>query len=529
MKFKKNNFIKIIICSLLFIGGIGLFNLPKTYSSFNDKDDNALVYKSQLYNLYGGEYTMVLEHATMDTAKLSISFKTNSSVSKDETDIYKISIPNSCTFISSDIITSGSGSIENSNLYTITFNPNSNRNDFNKLYINCSIEPNKNLNYTANISETIDEKEFIYMKYSYIESYKNYLNYVYDKVENSKVISGTSSNIYSQFIAWITEYAKSVGYEDTIVDYVRNTYPNEEALKNPNNYNALLGFSIQYDSVNNKYTYKILDNFVGYARTYKNCKGGFCSIESPYLYFSTTTKGGLYQALQNYLDKYIYPNNSEAANYIYNYVYDSNRFYDMIFNNAKINGLSLLKETTDIDNKKITVALDKTVILSSAVSFNKNAPYIALGPSNWMITAFGNGLTTYYSNYSLNIRRTIRNRSDIQSSITKNSTNVVNASSFKDYFIEKSGEDYLIIKVASDGSYNMFNITSISVSNNTLITFTNDDNNKLTINIKETTEDNAMKIVEVLDKYFGISTSINENNIISNTDTEYIIEYKINK
>lgn len=528
MRLKKSSLIKIIICTLLFIGGIGLFNFPKTYSSFNDKDDNALVYKSQLYNLYGGEYTMKLEHATMDSAKFSISFKTNSSVSKDEADVYKISIPNSCTFILNDIVTSGNGSIENSNLYTITFNPNSNRSDFNRVYMNCSVEPNKSLNYIANISEVIDEKELLYMGYSYTESYSNYLNHVYEKVENNKVISGTSSNIYNQFIAWITEYAKSVGYEDTILDYVKNTYPNEAALKNSNNYNALLGFSIEYDSTNNKYTYKILENFVGYARTYKNCKGGFCSIESPYLYFSTTTKGGLYQALQNYLNKYIYPNNSEASNYIYNYAYDSNRFYNMIFNNTKINGLALLKDTSDVANGKITVTLDKTVILSSAVSFNKNAPYIALGPSNWMITAFGNNLTTYYSNYSLNTRRTIRNRSDIQASITKNSTSGVNVGSFKDYFIEKDGENYLIIKVSSDGSYNMFNIKQISVSNNSLITFTN-DNNKLLINIKETTKDNAMQIVKTLDEYFGISTTISENNVISNTDTECIIEYTIQK
>lgn len=527
MRLKKNKgIIKIALYTLLVLGGIGLMSFPQTYSSFNDKNDTALVYKSKLYNLYNS-FTMNLQQATVDYARFTFTFTTNKAVLSNEKDVYQVLIPENCTF--DDLSTSGVAFLDkSSHSVTINYDANSNREGINTVSITCSVEPNKNLNYIANITEIVDQKQLLYIKYTYEESYSNYLGHVYEKVENSETISGKVNKLYDTFIAWVTEYGKYVGYEDTILAYVKNTYPNESALKNPNNFNSLLGFRIEYDSVKDEYTFKVLDNFVGYARTYNYCKNGMCSRDGILLYFSTDTKGSIYTAFQNYLSLYVYPNNTDAVNYVYNYSYSNNRLYDMIFNGTEINGISLIEKTPDVSNIRMTLQLEKNTILSTAISSSKNSPYIAFGTSEAMSTSFAYVLMDFYGDYSIDTLLEIFEREDIIASITKNSTDGTSVGVFKDYFIQKDGNRYLLIKVYSDGSYNMFNITPVSVSNDISITF-NNTTNKLTINVKGSTESNVKQVITNLDGYFGTSTTISADNIKSNTATEYIVEYTITK
>ncbi len=520
------NIFKIVVFFLLIIGSIGLINLPQTYSSFQHDESSALVYKTKLYNLYS-EHNIILERATMDYIYLRFSFKPSEVGKNSKKDSYKIDIPNTCTF---EKVKENAYIDKSLHSYTVSYNNGTNRNTVVNIHIKCAVTPNKELNYKTNVSATIDDQSpFLYTKYTYKETYDDYLKHVYAKVNDFIVISETSKNFDNEFITWIREYGKYItGSEKEAEEYVRKIYHGETELKDPNKFNALPGLSVEYDNYTGEYTFKILENFIGYSKTYHQYKI-YGSPDSINLYFSTKTKGGLYQAFQIYLNEYIYPNKKDTADVIYQYAYNDNKLYDLIFNNKLTTGFIRLSYDASTGNSGIT--LIKSEILSAAMSEVKNKPYIAFDTFDNMMYSFGQGLTKFYSNeISKDIRGQIYNREDIQASITKNRKGATKVGAFNDYFVQKDGNRYLIINIKSDGEINLFTITPVTIPNNDItITFSNTNNSTLTINIKGTNKTSVNQTITNLDKYFKTSTTIGSSNIKSDKDNEYIVEYTVNK
>ncbi len=530
MKENKKN-LKLGIFLLLVLSSFGLTHLPKTYSRY--VDGGQLVYKANLYNMYN-EYTMEIKEAKLETAKLEFTFLPNKAI-VNKKDRYEITIPSTCTFDS--VISKGEVKTVNDKTKTITFNPDTEKGDTNIITMTCKIDPNKEyVDFTSKINEIIvdENRKLAYIKYTFKESYQDYLKRISIGVENPKTIP-YSENIYDIFIKWITEYAKSIHRETEILSYVKNTYPNKEALIHPNNYEALLGFKISYNSAKKEYTFHIVDNFVGYARTYyeNHTKIGQNEMN---LYFSTTDRDLLNQAFKHYLNLYAYPNNTTSVNSIYKYVTDKQGIYSVIFyGNTGIKGLELVNhDTKTLDTQ---IKLTKNTILNGSNDYLVSPPQVDFDTYKNMLMLFRSRLESNYSNIPLEVKQAIYYREEIKDSITKNCTrdkNNMNVSTppvaFTDYFIHKDNNRYLLVKIASTGQdYNTFEIEELTVPSGMTISFENKENNTLKVSVSHTTKTSVMDIVAYLNTYF--KTNITESNVtvLSDTSSSYAIEYTITK
>lgn len=522
--------IKIAVYTLFILLSIGLTSFPKTYSSFSYRDDDVLVYRTQLYNLYD-EYSLKLEQATIDIAHFRFSFKTNEAVSNSEKDDYEIVIPDECTF---DKITKSGVPLnvdKASHSYTISYDKDADRSGVNLVYMTCPVGANSDIiEFDAKINESIGEGEkkesFSYINYVYKEKYESYKKHVYE-VDTNKSFSG-SDNLYDKFKEWIMGYGRYVGYENEIWNYVNNTYPDEASLKNTKNFDILPGFNIKYSQNEDEYTFNILGNFIGYARTYEQNKNG--TKDNVFLYFSTKSKGELDEALKIYLQSYVYPDNKDAVQSVYNYIYRNNRIYSVIFEKNKITGLEL-KEYQD-RNTNSKVLIDKSIILSLAASYEKGIPQIAFGTAQTMLTSLKNGLQSVYTDIPESILKEIYFREDIRASITKNNTETgTTPKSFTDYFIHPYSSRYLLIKVSSDiekaPGCNSAVLTPFAVPSGMKITFDNSNDSTLTVKVTHTSKSTVMQTVDDLSDYFKKSYS--DLKVISDEQNEYSVEFTITK
>ena len=520
--------IKVVIYALFVLVSIGFTSFPKTYSSFSYKDDDVLVYRTQLYNLYD-EYSMKLELSTIDSAQFRFSFKPNSAVSKSEKDKYDVSIPEGCTLVKATKAGVPLDVDKQSRSLTFSYDVGSDRDGVNLIYITCPVGANSDsIEFISNINETVGEEDskeaFLYIQYSYKEKYDDYLEHV-NSVDTSKQFPG-SDDLYNKFKEWITSYGRYIGYEREIWDYVRHVYPDENALKDSKNFNVLPGFSIEYSNKEDEYTFNILSNFLGYARTYDYNQDA--STDNIFLYFSTKSKGELDLALKNYLKIYVYPDNQEAVQMVYDYIYRNNRIYSVIFENNKISGLQL-KEYQE-KNTCSKVLIDKATIFSTAASYAKGIPHIAFGSPQTMLTSFQSGLISVYKDIPESVLKEIYFRSDIQASVTKNNTGTT-PKSFVDYFIHPNGSRYLLIKVSSDieraSGYNAVVITPFAVPSGMEITFENTNENVLTVKIIHTSKSSVMQTADDLSDYF--KKSYEDLKVLTNTSNEYSVQFTIRK
>ncbi len=524
------NSLKLSILLFFVVCSFALANIPKTYSKY--VIDGALVYKTKLYNMYT-EYKMEPTLATMESAKFEFRFKPNKAIASNVVEWYDITIPDSCTF--GPIITNASISTVNKQTRRITYAAGVDRSKTNEITMTCKIDPKKEyVEFDAKINEVLDKenRKMAYVKYIYKEKYPDYLKRVEIGIENPKIIPN-SENIYDIFIKWMTAYAKSVNRENEILTYVKNTYPNKEALVNPSNFNTLLGFNISYDKQKDEYTFTILDNFVGYARMYHASVNSKLSGNEVPLYFSTTKRSVLDEAFRKYLDLYIYPGNKASADKIYNYVSTKQGIYSVIFyGNKNVSGLHLVSHNDKTLDTELKLTKDK--IIAGANAQEGKPPEIAFNIDIRMATDFGNILTDKGYLSGTTLRKNIYDM--VKPSIIKNCTVKNNVSvttppeAFTDYFAQKNGNEYILIKVWSEGiDYNYVDFETMSVPNEMTISFVNVTDNKLKISIAHTTKDSVMDMVSYFNSYF--KTSITESNVTvtSNTSSSYAIEYTISK
>ncbi len=514
----------IVACSF------GIVGIPKTYSKF--VIDGALVYKTKLYNMYT-EYKMEPIEATMESAKFQFRFKPNKAISSDVVEWYDITIPDACTF--GPITTNASVSTVNKQTRRIKYAAGVDRSKTNEITMTCTIDSKKEyVEFDAKINEVLDKenRRIAYIKYSYKEKYPDYLKRVEIGTENPKVIPN-SENIYDIFMKWITAYAKSVNRESEILAYVKNTYPNKEALVNPNNFNSLLGFKISYDKQKDEYTFTILDNFVGYSRMYYASIHSKLSGNEVPLYFSTTKRSVLDEAFRKYLDLYIYPGNKASADKIYNYVSAKQGIYSVIFyGNKNVSGLQLVSHNDKTLDTELKLTKDK--IIAGANEQQGKLPEIAFNIDMRMATDFGNILTDKGYASGTTLRKNIYDM--VKPSIIKNCTVKDNVSvttppePFTDYFAQKNGNEYILIKVWSEGiDYNYVDFETISVPSGMTISFANVADNKLKVSIGHTTKDSVMDMLSYLNSYFKTSIKESDVTVTSNTSSSYSIEYTISK
>lgn len=518
----------IAILFLFVFGSFGLSSIPKTYSKF--VTDGALVYKTKLYNMYT-EKKMEPVEATMETAKFEFTFIPNKAIASNVAEWYDITIPDACTF--GEIKTNATISVVSKNTRRISYTSGMDRSKENKISMTCKINLNEEyIAFDAKINEVLDKenRKLAYIKYVYKEKVQDYLKRVEIGIENPKVIPNVD-DLYERFIAWITAYARSVNREAEILPYVKNTYPNKEALISPNNYNALAGFKIEYNSSKDEYTFTILENFVGYARMYHASMNGKLSGNEVPLYFSTTDRNVLNEAFKNYLNLYVYPKDVTTANKMYKYVSEKQGIYSVIFyGNKGIPGLELVGHNNTTLDTEIKLTKDK--LLAGANEQNHDSNPIAFNRPQLMLTNFGNSAMANYPNLGKNILLAIREK--IKSSITKNATHdeaghKIDAEpvAFTDYYIQEDGNRYLIIKVSSDGKIgNIYRIDEMYVPSGMTISFENTTDNKLKANIAYSTKDSVTDIVSYLNAYFKASGNVI---VTSNTNNSYAIEYTISK
>lgn len=517
---KNSKAIKIALGIIVAINFIWLLKLPITYSKFSDENDNALVYNTQLYNMYF-EYTMELSEASETKATFLLKFiKNRATADSTDTDKYDIIIPDKCEFSNKDIDTSGTVSaIDENNPHsrTITFNKDADKNHINRIFITCSVEKNSKLDFNVKINETIGKEKFTYVKYSYNQSYQDYLDEM-SKID-SIITTPADKLTYDTLLNWIKEYSKTAGYYDQLLQYVQSVFKTVDDIKNENKFNSLPGFSIELDSNKTEYTFKALDNFVGYARTYAIMSSS--SNNSNDLYFSTKAKLELNKAFTNYLNWYIYPNNSEAVNLVNEYISSKGGIYSILYDGNSALGITLYNGG---------IRINRNLLLSMAASYKENSPQIIYTTTTDMKNIFADEIKYFYSTIPSSIQGGIYRM--VIDSITKNSTDQTPVQAFKDYFIYKSGNTSYFVKVESGRSgYNTFSITqlSIDIPSDMTITSSNTTDNKFTINIKHTTRDSVMNVATKFGEYFG--NPINDTNlkVISDTTNEYIVEYTITK
>lgn len=504
---------KVIIYTLLILSSIGLTSFTKTYSQFYEKNDNALTYTARLYNMYY-EYSMDLTGANKDQAKFTFKFARNKAT-LDNTEQYEIVIPDKCTF--DYISTPGNTKPINkdSHSHVITFDKNTNKDSVNLIRIACSVEENKDLKYNVNINETIGSKKFTYITYSYQNTYKNYIDQI-TKEDISKPVSG--DDVYNSLIAYIKEYTAVTGYYDEVFDYISSVY-NKDNIKDESNYNKLPGFTIEVNDTKTEYTFKILTNFIGYARSYVSKKINQ-GTEYMNIYFSTASNVELNDVFNNYLNWYVYPDNEQASQLVYNYILDNGGISSIISGDKKIVGMTITADGG--------IKIHKTLLHSMAATYKEQIPQIAFGTKSGMTTSFTNLLTSCYAELGTTVQGGIYNL--IKNSIIKNSSGT--DIRFKDYFMYKSSDSMYFVKVSSEKSgYNQFEINKLAFTAPTDMTITssNTSDTEFVITIKHTTETSVNDIVTKLSEYFGVPTNDSNLKVITNTDTEYSVEYTITK
>lgn len=530
MKIKNNKVLKISFYTVLILGVICSTKFPSTYSYFTHANDTELVYKSKLHNLYD-ELSMNLDSAAVQTAKFSFSFKPGKVLEKDQTDSYQITIPDACVF--EKIVPSSGATIteQTEHSRTISFSKQADRDGENYTYISCTIDKSSEMvDFSSKIIGKVNEinHSFIYKDYSYKESYEDYLARINETVDSSGPLTG--ENLYQKFLEWINTYSQKTGYKVAIEAYLTNVYKDEKSLKDPANFNKLEGFAVEYNSTTKKYTFKVLNNFVGYARTYyysTQPAGKYADI-----YFSTNTKVRLNQALKYYLNNYIYPSSPTSANLVYDYIISNGGIYSVILNGNRITGLSLGEYNAS--TMLSTITINKSLLISMAISAKEKTPCVTFSDYNTMLyTNFRNALSLTASSVGISDAtvKSIYARTDVVASITKNNTSTT-PQSFTDYFIHEDGNRKLLLKVSSDINkdplYNKLTITPLSTPTDMTITFINVEGG-VKITITHSNKTSVLNTVSDLNGYFH--TSITESNVtvLVDQDNSYSIEYIVAK
>ena len=368
---------------------------------------------------------------------------------------------------------------------------------------------------------------------------------------------------YDYFKEWLENYAKQTNYYDLITEYVSKGYPNKESILKTNpEYPGIIIKRHETEDNEIFYEYQIDENLIGYARTYQ-VKDNFSNKNKlNYMYFSSEKKDKLEEALKFYLKNYAYspPEDKEKYESVVNYIENEGGISSIILSDNKINGLTYNKNLSQItlmesildhiynkehkEDKKIRISFD--TILNMRDVFRNNIDIVFGGT---------NGIVSQEAIKALNSNSGIS--SSISSAVIKNNTNLPTAAkAFNDYFTiyDSTNEYYLLINVYSDGqNYNYVTINKIDYdydkeNNQSMLEFTNNSDNTLTIKIKynETgnlnesgniitddgqlvTDNNLSNVVKGLKEYFKQEPFNQELKFVTDSKIDKVMTYSITK
>lgn len=560
---RKSKAPKVLAYTLLVLGCSSLAICPKSYSYFMDDDPEALQYHSQAVDLYHENEMSLLKAGSLE-AKLEINFSNNNKITADAEDKYEIILPNYCKFTGEKTTAGIANIVSGAQQGTITFPSNSTSRGNSSVNIACQVSGMKNGNdllSEVKIRETItksssDSSTFVYMKTVYRDTYLNYVSKIPPDVADNITVPKTD-NPYARFKEWIYAYAAKSSYEEEIKYYIDRQFYDETDFNNKINditanaeYFDLPGLEIKLDGDN--YSYKVVDNFIGYARTaYQNR----VIQNNAIFFFIDSDKANIQDAaFEHYLEKYIYPSSSEAdllAKAI-EYIRENGGMSSFIAGN-QINGINKGTEDTQyyVNKERLYDILNPPIIEDKVTIEIENSKTLemsrVLRPAlqsdkfkNVISEAF---ITTLLDDY---YKPTTDNKiTDIYTSIMtgasdKNDINMVlqyynktarieDAKIFTDYFIikEPTYDHYLLFKVWSeDAKTNNVRIDAIELPTDMNISFTNTE---LTLTVKiiyDLATGDQSKFDEVtakLAEFFEIS-DLGTPNIIGSDTREYTIQ-----
>ncbi len=336
-------------------------------------------------------------------------------------------------------------------------------------------------------------------------------------------------NIWLQYV--VGDSSKYAIYKAEIINYITNPYYDSDTIKaveellpgfRINEYNS---YDATSDTYKNIYKYELVDNLVGYARTYRYKNGANTGL----VYFSSADPKVIDSAFRYYIQNYIYPSNgSEKINpnaqllldYIDSYKQKNISYMDKDVNGNPTNpipGLRYVEKSRVVDNlvymePEITLIPD---LLNYAYNTINHIIRIPFGSKGSMLDMYIYGLTSIYEDaLSDSLFKTITDDENqpVYQSVLKNNRSENPKKSFNDYFVyydkvDETNEEnnkYVLINVYSDGvAYNYVDVK--------ILPFERTSNTTISIMIDpkeyekqdENIEDTLLEVIKSLDKHFG--------------------------
>lgn len=395
MNLKKIN--KVLIYTLLVFSLFTFSVYPKSHAKYF-KEDESLFYGLNLNKLFIGENDTIsyVSGTNYSTVKYRFSFNRSTLLKSDDDSLnYKIVVDDVCSIDS--VSGDGSKSI-NGNTATIKFTDNTESEII--VYYSCSVDDllvnESDLDFVTSsfkVYETYkpDNIEYLYTKGSdkillsdYYEKYPLPTGIISDD-KKTLTIPNIALNKYDTFTSWLSEYANTYGsaYTSDLSAYIETVYNDEDTILDTSL--SLRGISVTNDSSKDQYVYELEDNVIGYARTSR-------SYNKNNMYFSdkNMTDDEITEVLTYYLNTYVYPDDSETATKVLEYILNKGGINKLISGECKIPGLIYGAEE-DVVNISTNIL--------SIITASESSPVFATHTTQIfdMFDSIAAGLTSNYS------------------------------------------------------------------------------------------------------------------------------------
>ncbi len=518
-KFDKEVF-KIMSFTILTLISINTIDVSNSHSRYYR--EGSMEYKSTFTKISkdGLSNSISLSNpSTYEEISISLNFNRNEiPIRENEQDTYTLNIPEGCSAILSNIVTMGSSGEINQNRISYIGSGSAQIN----AKVTCQVPKvvtHDEIIIPISISEKVsgDISDFIYMSGTY--TFAGGINEYYkDKIPASKDIKilKNAVSIYDElkyFIenGYFPNYVSSSKYinaslmKESVLNYIK--FFEKVSSANIGQYkNALDGITID-DSDELYYTFKIKDNFIGYALTYNN-------EQRDNMYFLFNSNPSI-DSFNTILNKYIERIFVDDVDIVKEYLKDKDVYNFIINGTGSVNGLI----RNNLDNDLIIININN--LLDEIAKQLQKLTLIEIKKNNEadMYNDFVSDLSNYYFNENIidsNLVSKLKNDFTIYSSITKN--HVLNATpyNFTDYFIlaytnsESIKSEYAIMKVYSEGgnASTFVEIKILTTYDDVIVSFTKTEDTvgivaHFSINLEQENVDNLTTLATEFTKIFG--------------------------
>ncbi len=557
---------KIIFYALAFIFIGNIIVVTPTCSKYVSEKSDAVIYNNNLYTVNKGNLAIHYEENLSESDVLVATFRLspNDIGVAHEDDKYMISFTDGCTL----------------SIYDGDENVISNSSDYKEMKVSgeviilatcpvatSDIKDGNRYKVEASIREQANNEDvFVYQSgYAVVAS----LPQKEETGTTKKVVTGEGVNVYGELKKWLFSYTDQ-NYSDQTASEFKRLIEQYIAKYESNVFDdGLPGLKIEKQS--DGYLFTIEDNLFGYARTYDDYLLGR-SVKT--FYFHTDNEDAKREAFDYYLENYTGLSASDVVT-VKKYLELNN--FDIITYLATgtpaITGLS--RGSSGEENIGVMVSRLLSAAQAAFPTGDEGArddgpsieeptnptqpvepdePEVTDPPFDNSSIPFGTReeMIKYFESYMNNIKTThpeyniseetinsIISNQDIVESAVKNNTESGVTGAFNDYFNIVDGNQYLLVKVYSDGvSNNMLEIKETGISTDMVSTFEiiNNPDNTLNVNFKftaldleniEVTEEEIAKVKEIvtlLDKTFEVNNldDLDTTEILKN---EGVIEF----